>query len=263
MATNINNILRSLRDKGGLSQDSMAKMLEISRPTYIALEQGKRTLTLKEAHKIARTFDITLDELAVGKRLAVQGLPSQNLHTRSRAKKESFHERVGVPRENLQKFKEILLYILEKVGGKENVGQTVLYKLLYFIDFDYYEKYEKPIIGAHYIKNHYGPTPVSFIKVVRSMEETDEIETVRSKYFQHEQKKYLPHRSPDLSTLNAQEKAHIDAVLARLSDKNATELSEYSHNDVPWAVAKSGQPIKYEHVFYRSDEYSQRSHEEL
>jgi len=31
---------------------------------------------------------------------------------------------------------------------------TVLYKILYFIDFDYYEKYEEQLMGALYIKNN-------------------------------------------------------------------------------------------------------------
>ncbi|MDD4141558.1 MAG: hypothetical protein PHR20_02025 [Bacteroidales bacterium] len=33
----------------------------------------------------------------------------------------------------------VLLYILERCSGKTNVGKTVLYKLLYFSDFNYYE----------------------------------------------------------------------------------------------------------------------------
>jgi len=45
--------------------------------------------------------------------------------------------------DEIEKFKEVLLYILGKVGSKPNIGQTVLYKLLYFIDFNYYEKYEE------------------------------------------------------------------------------------------------------------------------
>jgi hypothetical protein len=69
--------------------------------------------------------------------------------------KEKQEIRIDVPQKNLKKFKEVLLYILEKVGGKPNVGMTVLYKLLYFIDFDYYEKFEEQLIGATYIKNHF------------------------------------------------------------------------------------------------------------
>ena len=45
--------------------------------------------------------------------------------------------RISVPQKKLDKFKEVLLYILERVGSKSNVGMGVIYKLLYFIDFDY------------------------------------------------------------------------------------------------------------------------------
>lgn len=62
------------------------------------------------------------------------------------------------------------MYILKKVGAKPNVGQMVLYKLLYFIDFDYYELFETQLMGLQYIKNHYGPTPVAFAKLVKDME---------------------------------------------------------------------------------------------
>ena len=165
-----------------------------------------------------------------------------------------------MPQKNLKKFKEVLLYILEKVGGKSNVGMTVLYKLLYFIDFDYYEKFEEQLIGATYIKNHFGPTPVEFKKIVESMEEKGELETVKSKYFQHEQTKYLPRRESDISVLNAREIKHIDEVLERLSNKNAKELSDYSHEDIPWLITKEGQPILYEAVFYRTEETSVREY---
>jgi len=65
--------------------------------------------------------------------------------------------RIIISQANVKKFKEVFLYILEKVGARPNIGETALYKLLYFIDFDYYEKFEEQLIGAKYIKNHFGP----------------------------------------------------------------------------------------------------------
>ena len=61
--------------------------------------------------------------------------------------KESI-ERVSVPSLQVKKFKNVLLYILERCAGKPNVGETVLYKLLYFSDFNYYELYEEQLTGA-------------------------------------------------------------------------------------------------------------------
>ncbi len=170
--------------------------------------------------------------------------------------------RINIPQVNIDKFKEVLLYILNKVGAKPNIGETVLYKLLYFIDFDFYEKYEEHLIGARYIKNRYGPTPIEFSKIISIMEKNGEIVKVNSDYFSYPQTKYLPLREPDLSKLKPHEVELIDNVLNKLSDMNATQISDYSHKDVPWMVAEDGEPIEYESVFYRTPDYSVRRYSE-
>ena len=47
-------------------------------------------------------------------------------------------------------------------------------------------------MGLKYIKNNYGPTPVDFAKIIEEMEANDELEIVKSRYFNREQTKYLP-----------------------------------------------------------------------
>jgi len=56
------------------------------------------------------------------------------------------------PKVNPAILRNVLLYILARVGAKPNVGETVLYKLLYFIDFDFYEKHGRSITGLSYIR---------------------------------------------------------------------------------------------------------------
>ena len=246
--------LLELRKNQGISQAFVAEKIGVSRASYIEIEKGVKELTLSQANKIAEIFNITLTELISGKQISDVKVSIKDIAE----KKEKQEIRIDVPQKNLKKFKEVLLYVLEKVGSKSNVGMTVLYKLLYFIDFDYYEKFEDQLVGATYIKNHFGPTPVEFKKIVESMESKGELETVKSKYFLHEQTKYLPRRESDISVLNAKEIKHIDEVLSRLSDKSATELSEYSHKDVPWIGTPDGKIISYESVFYRTPETSVR-----
>jgi len=162
----------------------------------------------------------------------------------------------------LDKFKQVLLYVLNKVGGKPNVGEAVLHKLLYFVDFDYYEKFEENLMGATYIKNHHGPTSVELGKILEEMQKDEEIEVVSSQYFKYTQKKYLPLKRPNLAILSARDVEHIDGVLARLSDKNAKEMERYSHEDIPWKSAQDGQPLSYESVFYRDERYSVRNYDD-
>lgn len=249
--------LLELRNKQGLSQAFVAEKIGVSRASYIEIEKGAKELTISQANKIAQIFNISFSDLIAGKTGSdIEVTLNENV---SRTTKQEM--RIDVPQSHVKKFKEVLLYILEKVGSKPNVGMTVLYKLLYFIDFDFYEKFEEQLMGATYIRNHFGPTPVEFKKIVESMEKKGELETVKSKYFQHEQTKYLPRRDADISVLNAREIKHIDEVLARLSNKNAKELSDYSHEDIPWLITKDNHLIKYEAVFYRTKETSVREYE--
>lgn len=122
--------------------------------------------------------------------------------------------------------------------------------------------YEDQLVGATYIKNRYGPTPLEFKKIVEKMIKDEEITKVESIYFQYPQTKYLPLRKADLSKLKANEIAVIDDVLNRLSDMTAAQISEYSHNDVPWLTTEDGRIIVFESVFYRIAPYSVREYVE-
>jgi len=230
----------------------------MSRPTYTQIETGERDLTIQEAKKLASIFGMTLENFLKDQETKIKLKFEKGEEATPKKLKPEI--RISIPQQNLKKFKEALLYILEKVGARPQIGETAIYKLLYFIDFDYYEKYEEQLIGAKYIKNHYGPTPIEFKDIVQKMEKEGEIERIKSKYFQYEQKKYLPRRSPDLAVFSAREITLIDEVLNRLAIKNARELSEYSHGDVPWKSHREGEVIDYESVFYRDDAYSVREY---
>lgn len=254
--------IKSLRVGRGFSQLEIAKKLGISRSSYIAFEQGKRDLALKEASELSNIFSVSLEDIQNGKISVPEIIFEKNKNIK---KIKKIADRISIPQEKVKKFKQVLLYVLSKVGGKPNIGQTVLYKLLYFIDFDYYEKFEEQLIGARYIKNTHGPTPVAFIKIVNELEEDGKIETVKSKFYKYDQTKYLvnPQETIDLSALSGTEIAHIDWELNRLSDLTATQISALSHKDTPWLVAKEKEQLDYEHVFYRPEETSVGEYDSL
>lgn len=248
--------IQMLRQDRGLSQEELAKVSDIERVALSQIENDKRQLKADELSRLADALEVSVDQL-----LGREPIPEVVLGKRGRASKPKEAVRISVPAKNVGKFKEVLLYILGKVGAKPNVGETVLYKLLYFIDFDYYEKYEEQLIGATYIKNQHGPTPVEFPSIVKEMIASGELELIKSQYFQHTQKKYLPHREPDLSGLSANEIALIDDVLNRLSNMSAKAISDHSHHDVPWVVTQLKGRIDYEAVFYRTPNYSMRAYD--
>jgi len=252
----LSKFIQQLRKKHSLTQKYLSSELGISRPTYMQIERGKRELTISEAKKLAAVFGMSLENFLAAKE------PKQNVTIEKKPIKKSGDLQIRVTEKNLDKFKQVLLYVLNKVGSYPNVGETVLHKLLYFIDFDYYEKFEENLMGATYIKNHHGPTSVELGSIIKEMEEQGELEAVKSQYFKYLQKKYLPRKRPNLDILSARETEHIDGVLARLSDKNAVEIENYSHGDIPWKSAQNGEPLSYESVFYRDERYSVRNYDD-
>ena len=247
--------IRQFRESRGLSQEVLAGRLGVSRPTLSLIEIGERKVRAEEIKRLADIFNVSVDAFFDEKKEAQVFIREAGAEYR----KTRNEIRINVPRKNLAKFREVLLYVLNKAGAKPNVGETVLYKLLYFMDFDYYERYEEQLIGATYKKNAYGPTPLEFRKVAERMIESGELQKLPNKFFGYPQTKYLPLRRPDLSRLNGREIEVIDRVLDRLSDMTAAQISEYSHHDVPWLSTDEGGVISYEAVFYRTAPYTARS----
>ena len=171
-------------------------------------------------------------------------------------------ERKSVPELNENKLRNILLYILERCAGKPNVGETVLYKLLYFCDFNYYEIYEEHLTGSQYKKLSYGPVPHKMSTILNNMASSGQLQKVKTEYYGKPQTRFLPLMKPDLTRLSAAEKDVIDSVIALMSDWSARMISDYSHNDKPWKATELNDYVDYELVFYRSPPYSVRTYEE-
>lgn len=249
--------LANLRKVKGYSQEELANLLDLSRTSLTQIELGNRNLSVIEIKKMADTLSISIDRL-----LSSDFTPSELLN------EEPSHEliqeiRVSVTELKVNKFKEILLYILEKCAGKSNVGETLLYKLLYFSDFNYYELYEEHLSGAEYRKLPYGPVPQKLDTIIHQMISNKHLKRFKVEYHGYPQTRYLPLVKPDISSLNANEKNTIDKVIEQYSDWSASAISDYSHNDMPWLATKEGEVIDYELAFYRESPYSVRNYDEI
>jgi transcriptional regulator with XRE-family HTH domain len=239
--------IRKFRLAFEFSQEDLAARIGIPRPSLSGIEAGKREVTSTELIKLAGIFDISVDELLGPENAGIEEV-------------ESEYKVSPAPSFNKEKFKQVLLYVLGKCGAKPNVGETVLYKLLYFIDFNYYELFEEPLMGESYRRIKFGPVPCHFNSVVDEMIEAGEIKKLTADYYGQRQKKYLPLIFPDLSDISAGAKQVIDSVLDNLSSKDAATLTNYSLEDMPWKMAQDKEIIDYESVFYRTPAYSVRSY---
>lgn len=244
-----------LRKIKGLSQEELAKSVDLSRPSLAQIELGNRSIDLIEIQKISRVLGFSLDDF-VSKDSSILNEPSLEYATPVR----HLSERDSKPMLQPDKFKNILLYILEHCAGKPNVGETVLYKLLYFSDFNYYELYEEHLSGATYRKLPYGPVPRKVDAIINQMTDGKQLQRVKTEYHGYPQIRYLPLEKADLTQLKASEKDVIDRVIEQMSDWSAATISRYSHKDMPWLASKEGEEINYELAFYREPPFSVRNY---
>lgn len=243
-----------LRKIKSLSQEDVSKQIEMSRPSYAQVEQGNRSLKVIELKRLSEVLNFSMDEIMSD---------SYSVNTDDLVFEESKAEylpRISVPQSNLSKFKNLILYILERCAGKPNVGETVLYKLLYFSDFNYYEIYEEQLSGAIYRKLPNGPVPKDVDHILKDMLDKYEISLFKTEYYGYPQKRFIPMIKTDLKLFNGAEIEVIDQVIDSLSNMSAKTISAYSHEDMPWKASKNMEVIDYELAFYRTAPYSVREY---
>lgn len=162
---------------------------------------------------------------------------------------------------NKDKFKSVLHYIINKCGCKNNVGRTVIYKLLYFTDFNYFELYEKPLTCETYKKLPRGPAPSHFHESVEELIQESKISETKKPFLDGYKFDYVSLIEPDYN-LTDDELNVIDNVISKLGNMNSKEISNYSHGDMPWRATDDYGIIDYGFVFYRDPDYSVRVYNE-
>ena len=249
--------ISELRKMKGLSQEDLAKSVKLSRPSLAQIELGNRGVNIFELQQFSLVLGFSLDDF-MSKNFSV----SHDTDDKTEVKSKKNNERISVPTLQVNKFKNVLLYILERCAGKPNVGETVLYKLLYFSDFNYYELYEEHLTGAKYRKLPYGPVPQKLDTIISQMMKSGLIQRIKTEYYDKMQTRYIPLAKADLTELKASEKEVIDKVIEQMSDWSAAMVSNYSHGDKPWKATDTNDEINYELVFYRRPPYSVRVYQE-
>jgi len=244
--------IKKLRKDGDWSQEELAKSLGISRAALSELERGIRGLSALELAEAAKFFGLSADIL-----LEEVRKPGQSAQQR--------HKRVnGHIKFEPKKLEQLILYILNKCGGKPNVGETVLYKLLYFVDFNTYEILGKPVTGLNYVHQQFGPMPQNnqYLELLEKMKKEKRVRIFNQEYFGKSQKRYMALADYNVETFSSHEKEIIDKVINQLSDMNARQIEDYAHGDVPWQVTKDNDIISYDLVIDRVAPYAYRDYEQ-
>ena len=108
--------IATLRKLKGLSQEELASNIDLSRPSLVQVELGNRGIDILELQKISHVLGFSIDDL-----LAQDFMPTQNLMINEEVVQYKV-ERISKPSLQMNKLRNILLYILERCAGKPNVG---------------------------------------------------------------------------------------------------------------------------------------------
>lgn len=210
MSTKYASFIKVLRTKKGLSQAELAQKIGISRLSYIAVEQGKRDLTLGEFEKLSGVLGVSLEEL----------------------------ERGEVP--DYEKYKQMILAFL-RMGGK--IPKTKLAKLVYLADAGWFYYHFESMSGMQYRKIQYGPVADSYFRVVDELYENGQINIEQTEDGAMLISQTRAGAKKALSGIKKEESKLIKDIVEKWKGKKTKEIVEFTHNQLPYLCARDNEII--------------------
>ena len=212
MSTKYGQVIKSLRIERGIPQSDLASTLGISRPSYIAMEQGKRELSLGEFEKLSSILGVSFEELESG---------------------ES---------PNYKKYKQMILAFLRLENKRP---KTKLAKLLYFADFSWYYSNLKSMSGMQYRKIQYGPVTDAYFRIIDEMSDSGEIHITQTEDGAMLISETRSGAKVDLSEITKDEQKLIKNIESKWKGKKTAEIVAFTHKQFPFLYAKENEIVSY------------------
>lgn len=161
---------------------------------------------------------------------------------------------------NEEKYRNAILYFARHV---RQVGRTKLWKLMYYLDFDHFERYGTSVTGEQYQKWTNGPVPVVGLETVRRMEAMGDIEVnPEPTGLQYPLLKVHALRDYDRSVFSPTEWEMLQAVARKWKFHSAHEMSNATHGEQPWIQAEPNGLLDYALASQRGSEQSEAEAEQ-
>jgi hypothetical protein len=149
-------------------------------------------------------------------------------------------------RYSLDKLRESILYISRRCENDPTFGLTKLTKVLFWSDFEWFQRTGEAITGSDYIAAPRGPLLEKQEGILTGMEFKHWLHMEnRPSGGENPYRRPIANRAPDTSLFTAEELNVIDRVIVDQWGKHATELSDLSHRFIGWQVARPGERIPY------------------
>jgi len=149
---------------------------------------------------------------------------------------------------NKEKMRELICYVLKNF--ENNVNRDLLLKILFFSDFDYYNRYKKSITNETYKKYPNGPIPIHFTEIKDGLLDEGKIMECNNSIFSGS-KVELFYCNLDISKTNlaTDEIEIVDYCVNRLSKSKDAELNNCSlENDSLWCNTEKYEILEYKMI---------------
>ncbi|OHA89776.1 MAG: hypothetical protein A3C70_00765 [Candidatus Zambryskibacteria bacterium RIFCSPHIGHO2_02_FULL_43_14] len=155
-----------------------------------------------------------------------------------------------------KQYQNAILYLCRKLKGEVR-GKKKLAKLLYFADFDLYEKSQKLITGDIYCALPMGPVPSALEEITAEMVKKKmlSIEQIEERVGYNPTEVYKCIVEPDISVFNEEEKKMLDRIVIKYGHLNGKQLEELSHAEAPYIGTELRKEIPYELTYYRGTDF--------
>ena len=157
-----------------------------------------------------------------------------------------------MPHINEKKYKNAILFFAKKTQNG-TLGKLKIKKLLYYLDFDFFEKYGKSVTGDEYLRFEHGPVPRMAEKILKQME-GKEIKITRRKIKEglNDQQHIEALKDFDLSVFSKEELVMLDDVAGKWEKFTGTEMKMATHGEAPWISTEPDGVIDYNLAYYRN-----------
>jgi hypothetical protein len=145
-----------------------------------------------------------------------------------------------------EEFKELIWYIA--ANHPRMLKETKLWKLCFFSEADYFEKFEERLTNVSYIKNNFGPTPVN--KIAQKAIE----ELVSEGFLSISDGNYIGAGEMTLKYLDAKKVQSIENTCLRYSELNVNQIVHLAHQDPVYLMADYHTLVDFKNAQYRSNE---------
>lgn len=158
-----------------------------------------------------------------------------------------------VPEEKNKKLKEIMLHIAEVCKKDDDFGATKLNKILFVADFLAFSALGHPITEATYFHLPKGPAPRQLVSAQEELFAEKRARIEDRPFHGRIQKRLIHLKKADTSIFSKEELEIVDESIKATCGLNGTQLSDWTHDLIPWILTEDREDMPYHTVFTMFD----------